>query len=144
LSRGLPHRWRRAEAVNFFVDPALDLYQSARDRQNSSASWCDMVASWILQDNLEPFLTTLSWVVSYSIDDDDWQAIRTDLLETDGDLLRWCSYEFGGNHQVRFRLAVDRGTEVMQVQVDAPIELEPQVALAVSIFQHFHLRKRRS
>ncbi len=102
-----------------------------------------MVAGWILRDNLEPFLTTLSWVVGYSIDDDDWHAITTGLLETDGDLLRWCSYEFADDGVVKFNLAVDRGTEVMQVKVDAPIGFEPQVELAVAVFQHFHLRKRR-
>jgi hypothetical protein len=34
-----------------------------------------MVSGWILQDNLEPFLTTLGWIVCYSFDDDDWQQI---------------------------------------------------------------------
>ncbi len=102
-----------------------------------------MVAGWIWQDNLEPFLTAISWVVSYSIDDEDWQAIKTGLLETDGDLLRWCSYEFVGIHHLIFRLAVDHGTEVMQVQLDALAELESQLQLAISVFQHFHLRKRR-
>jgi len=101
---------------------------------------CGVVANWIFQDNLESFLTTLSWVVGYSIDDDDWQAIRTGLPETDGDLLRWFRYEFAGNQVIGFKLAVDRGTEVLQVIVDAPLELEPQVELAVAIFQHFHLR----
>ena len=102
-----------------------------------------MVADWIWQDNLEPFLTTLSWIVGYTIDDDDWQAIKTGLLETDGDLLRWCSYGFAGSNSVNFKLAVDRGTEVLQVEVDAPAEVEAQVELAFAIFQHFHLLKRR-
>jgi hypothetical protein len=102
-----------------------------------------MVADWIWQDNLEPFLTTLGWVVGYSIDEDDSQAIKTGLLETDGDLLRWCSYEFAAASIVKFKLAIDRGTEVLQVEVDSPTELEPRVEMAVAIFQHFHLRKRR-
>jgi hypothetical protein len=102
-----------------------------------------MIADWVWQDNLEPFLTTLSWIVGYSIKDDDWQAIKVGLLETDGDLLRWYSYGFAGSSTVNFKLAVDRGTEVLQVEVDAPTEAEVQVALAVAIFQHFHLRKRR-
>ena len=102
-----------------------------------------MVADWIWQDNLEPFLTTLSWVVDYTIDDDDWQAIKTGLLETDGDLLRWCSYEFAGTSVMKFRIAVDRGTEVLQVEVDGLAELEARVEIAVAVFQNFHLRKRR-
>ncbi len=102
-----------------------------------------MVADWIWQDNLEPFLTALSWVVDYSMDEGDWQAIKTGILETDGEVLRWSSYEFAGDCVLKFRLAVDRGTEVLQVEVEAPKELEPRVVMAIAIFQHFHLRKRR-
>jgi hypothetical protein len=102
-----------------------------------------MIANWIWQDNLEPFLTTLSWIASYAIDDDDWQAIKTGLLETDGDLLRWCSYEFAGS-TVCFKLAMDPGTEVLQVEVGGPADLSGQVQLALAVFQHFHLRKRRA
>jgi hypothetical protein len=57
-----------------------------------------MVADWIYEDNLEPFVTALSWLASYTIDDDDWQAIKTGLLKTDGDHFQWSSYEFDGTH----------------------------------------------
>jgi hypothetical protein len=97
-----------------------------------------MVAGWILQDNLEPFLTTLSWVVGYSIDDDDWQAINNDLLDGGGG-----SYEFAGHDELTFDIAIDSGSDVLKVTVDTPVELEPQVELAIAVFQQFHLRKLR-
>jgi hypothetical protein len=99
-----------------------------------------MVAGWILQNNLDPFLTALSWIVGYSIDDDEWETINTDLLEMSLEL----SHEFSGNHKVKFEVAVDRVTGNFQVKVDAPKEFDSQVELAIAIFQHFHLRRARS
>jgi len=97
-----------------------------------------MVDGSILQDNLEPFLTTLSWLVGYSIDEDDWQAINNDLFDGGGG-----SYEFAGKQVMKFNVAVDRNTNVLKVSVALPGELDPQVELAIAIFQHFHLRKPR-
>ena len=95
-----------------------------------------MVAGTILQENLEPFLTTLSWLIGYSIDDDDWQAINNDLLDGGGD-----SYEFVGNQTMKVDLALEGNTDVIKVTAAVPEELESQVELAVAIFQNFRLRK---
>jgi hypothetical protein len=97
-----------------------------------------MVAGRILQENLEPFLTTLSWLIGYSIDDDDWQAINNDLLDGGGD-----SYEFVGNQTIKVDLALEGNTEVIKVTATVPEELESQVELAVAIFQNFRLQKHR-
>jgi hypothetical protein len=97
-----------------------------------------MVAGSILQENLEPFLVTLSWLIGYSIDADDWQAINNDLLDGGGG-----SYEFAGNQRMKFDVALGGNTDVLSVTVAVPEELEPQVELAVAIFQHFRLRKHR-
>jgi hypothetical protein len=97
-----------------------------------------MVAGSILQGNLEPFLASLSWLVGYSIDEDDWQAINNDLLDGGGG-----SYEFAGSQTMTFEVALDRNSDAMKVTVAVPKELEPQVELAIAIFQHFHLRKPR-
>src|SRR6478735_3511238 len=98
-----------------------------------------MVTGWILQDNLEPFLTTLGWIVGSSLDDDDWQAITTDLLDGGGG-----EYEFPGNRRMKLGISVDNNnTTLLQIAVDVPAELVSQVELAVSIFRHFQLRNPR-
>jgi hypothetical protein len=61
-----------------------------------------MVAGSILQDNLEPFLTTLSWLIGYSFDEDDWQVINNDLLDGGGG-----AYEWVGNQTMKFDVAGD-------------------------------------
>jgi hypothetical protein len=90
----------------------------------------------ILQQNLQPFLTTLSWLIGYSLGDDDWQAINNDLLDGGGG-----SYEFIGNQTLKFVVSLEEGTDLMKVTVDLPEELEFQVELAIAIFRHFRLRK---
>src|SRR6478735_4680153 len=97
-----------------------------------------MVTGWILQDNLEPFLTTLGWIVGSSLDDDDWQAITTDLLDGGGG-----EYAFDGGQKTTFSVAIGLDTSILNMKVDAPVELEPQMELAIAIFQHFHLRRSR-
>ncbi len=97
-----------------------------------------MAADSILQDNLDPFLTTLSWLVGYTIGDDDWAAINNDLLDGGG-----ATCEFAGNHVLKVQACIERKTKFVEVSVEAPKELEPQVELAIAIFRHFHLRKNR-
>ena len=51
------------------------------------------------------------------------------------------SYEFAGNQKLAFNVSLDRDTEVLEVTVNTAAELEPQVELAIAVFQEFHLRK---
>ncbi len=97
-----------------------------------------MVAGSILGGNLDQFVTTMSWVVGYSIDNLDWERINTDWLDGSGG-----EYEFTGFHKMKFGFSVDHDKEMVRVTVDVPAELEPQVELAIAIFQNFQLRDRR-
>jgi hypothetical protein len=97
-----------------------------------------MVTGTILQENLESFLTALSWLIGYSIDNDDWEAINNDLLDGGGG-----SYEFVGSQAMKFEMSINGSTNLLKVKVAVPPELESQVELAVAIFQHFRLRKNR-
>jgi hypothetical protein len=99
-----------------------------------------MVADWIFDENLRPFLTALGWVVGYQFGTDDWEAISTGVRDSDGEADRWYEYEFPGQHPAKLLLACDPGTSVVQVRASVKDELEPQVRLAVSIFQRFHVR----
>jgi hypothetical protein len=98
-----------------------------------------MVSNWILRENLEPFLTTLGWVLGYSFDNDDWAAISEGLLEDNGVV----AYEFPGHHAAKLELEYDRSSDSFQVTVEAPEDAHPQVELALAIFQLFSLRRKR-
>jgi hypothetical protein len=97
-----------------------------------------MVAGSILQENLEPFLITLSWLIGYSLDEDDWQAITNDLLDGGRG-----SYEFTGNQTMTVDVALAGNSAALKVSVAAPGELELQAELAMAIFQHLDLRRHR-
>jgi hypothetical protein len=98
-----------------------------------------MVAGQILNENLDPFVTTLGWIIGYSLDKDDWERVNTDWLDGGGG-----SYEFCGNHKMTFTFSADPKKEMADVSVELPAEFESQVELAIAIFQHFQLRKRRA
>src|SRR4051812_26294018 len=98
-----------------------------------------MVTDWIFDDNLKAFLTALGWIAGYPFGPDDWEAVSCGVRENDGDDERWFEYEFSGPHPAVIRLAPDSGTCVVRVQISTPAEVEPQVRLAVAIFQHFRI-----
>ena len=98
-----------------------------------------MAVGSILQDNLDPFLITLSWLVGYAIDADDWATMNNDLLDGGG-----ATCEFAGNQVLKVQACIECNTKFVEVTVEAPKELEPQVELAIAIFRHFHMRKERS
>jgi hypothetical protein len=97
-----------------------------------------MAAGQILNENLNQFVTTLGWIIGYSLDEGDWARINNDWLDGGGG-----TYEFVGNHKMTFGFSVDSKKEMVDVTVELPSEFEPQVELAIAIFQHFQLRKRR-
>jgi hypothetical protein len=99
-----------------------------------------MVTDWIFDENLRPFLTALGWIVGYQFDNDDWEAISLGVRDSDGETGRWYEYEFHGQHSSKLVLARDPGTSVLQVRASVPAELEPQIRLAVFIFQRYHAR----
>jgi hypothetical protein len=98
-----------------------------------------MLADWVFQNNLRPFLTVLGWIAEYQVDEDDWLAVSCGLRSSDVEAVRWYEYGFLGRHSVRLWLAYDSGSSVIHARVEAPAALEPQVRLAVAVFQHFRL-----
>jgi hypothetical protein len=99
-----------------------------------------MVTDWVFDSNLRPFLTVLGWVTGYAFDANDWEAVAHGVRESDAEADRCYEYEFAGRTPARLRLGQDPGTSVVHVRVQVPAEVEPQVRVAVSIFQHFHIR----
>jgi hypothetical protein len=98
-----------------------------------------MVQDWILRQNLRAFLTAVSWVVGYPFGADDWAAIEHGVRESDDETGQRYEYTFAGQQAAKLLLARDPGTAVVHVRVEAAAEVEPQIRLALSIFQHFHI-----
>jgi hypothetical protein len=92
-----------------------------------------MVKGQIWQRNLEAFLTTLGWIVCYSVDKDDLDMINNDLLDGGGGELK-----FDG---ATVSVSINSDTSLLDIAVNTTSDLEPQVELALTIFQHFELRK---
>ena len=98
-----------------------------------------MVHVAFMDDNLEPFLTALGWIVGYAVDDSDLEAVSNGLRDTDSEEGRWYEYEFHGRHRADFALALDEaGSGVVRFRVELPEELAPQVRLFADFCWQFH------
>jgi len=98
-----------------------------------------MFSDWILEDNLKPFVETLSGFVGYRFDDRDWDAIRFNLKDTDVEAERWYDYELAGERTAKLRLARDPGSIVLFVRVQADEDLERRAAVATEIMGSYWL-----
>ncbi len=78
-----------------------------------------VVAGWVWDRNIRPFLDLLSRYVGYSFDDTDWQAVALGLEATDDDRQEhWYSYPLEGHHQLTVLLANAVGSSVVSVRVE--------------------------
>jgi Fe-S-cluster containining protein len=98
-----------------------------------------LIADWLPEEGLHPFLTALGWAVGYSLGEGDWEPITTGVGQSDAGADRWYEHAFPGRYFARVRLARVRGAGVVRLRVEAPAEVEPQVRLALAIFQQFRL-----
>jgi Cysteine-rich CPCC len=94
---------------------------------------------WISETNLEPFLTTVSWIVKYKFDDRDWEVMSKGVLQTDAEADKWYSYEFSGEQTAKMRIARDVGSSVIWVDVDLAEEHQRTYSIITDIFSVFLL-----
>jgi hypothetical protein len=97
------------------------------------------MTGWLRHDNVEPFLTVLSWLAQYDPAPDEFSVIRRGVELTDAEKNCWYDFEFVGANHIRFSLASDPGSSVVHVKVDCPELLKPSVETAVEIFARFRV-----
>ncbi len=124
----------------------IDLpYPRRRDRtppphrvEPITIAMCD----WVLDSNLRSYLTSLSWLVRYSFDDDDWTAVQAGLASADAEASRWFDYTLYSPQSepgIVLELAPDVGTSVIQVRARFDPSLKLQVVQTTAIFQNLHI-----
>lgn len=100
-----------------------------------------MIANWIYEENLQPFLEILGLIIDYQFDPAEIVLIQADVRESDGDADCWFEYQMPGvRYSCHIRLAHDLGTHVIQLQIDLPALANDQVAVVVHILQTYHIR----
>jgi hypothetical protein len=100
------------------------------------------VTGWVAADDLRPFLTALGSVVGYDVTEDEWAAIAAEVGESDSEAGYWSEQEFAGGHRVKVQLARDPRGRGVQLRLEVPREVEPQVRQAFATFQHSSPRER--
>ena len=99
-----------------------------------------MYAGWVLEENIKPLLETVTGFAGAKLDDWDWDAITLGLKSTNHEHGQWFDYQFQGNESVKIRLAQERGTEVLFVEVESIPRIESQCGVALSIMQNYRLK----
>ena len=99
-----------------------------------------MLANWVFEENLRPFLLSLSWFVDYDFAPDDWTVIRYGVEASDQEADRWYEYEFAGQYHAVLWLARDPGSSVVHVRVEVPAAVVPKVEAAFEIFEAFRIK----
>lgn len=98
--------------------------------------------SWIIEDNLKPFVETLSGFVGYRFDDWDWDAIYYGVRDTNKEVDRWYEYELIGDRKMKLCLARADGSFPIFVRVEADKDLEEKAAIAADIMCDYWLTDR--
>lgn len=99
------------------------------------------IQRWILEENVEPFLIVLGWIVEYEFDEADADGIMPTLARTDAEADKWCDYEFDGKNSCKFKLAKDVGSSVVLVRLEVAQDIESKVRLAIEIFSTFRVNR---
>ena len=99
-----------------------------------------MCGSWMLVENIRPFLEIIAGLVGTEVDGWDWDAIALGLKDTDHELGRWFSYQFtGARGSISLRLALESGTSLFFATVESDNATEAKCDVVVNILQHYRL-----
>jgi hypothetical protein len=106
-----------------------------------------VIAGWILEENLRPFLECLGTQCGYDFDPDDWTAVDHGLLRADpepGAPEVVYTYALIGKRTIELDLAFEPGAGVVSYQLRADTELEVRADAIASVAACFVLIHTRA
>ena len=98
-------------------------------------------ANWIIEVNLQPFLSELACLCGYEFDDDDWNAISYGLEGIDELKGDWYHYTLRGDTCVKVAITQEQGEAVYSVEVSADQVPEGAVETLFSVAQTYLICK---
>ena len=101
-----------------------------------------MVSDWIFDHNLKAFVDILSELAGCSFDGGDWDAIESGLADTNARTDRWYEHPLTGESMVDLALAVEPGSSVVRVRIQADPDVETKAEMAVWIAQSYNISMR--
>src|SRR5579862_5042108 len=96
---------------------------------------------WILEDNLQVFLTLAARLIGYTIDDSDWDAVRFGIEGTDIWANNWYGYPLVGTPPIQFRFARPEVVSWIAVRWETEDEIYARVQSLVRILQRYEPNK---
>lgn len=94
-----------------------------------------MVADWLFEDNLRPFVELLAQLAGYTLYDEDydWLAIEYGMQDTNEDADKWYTYPFAGADPAVFELARNPGSDVVSIRVRGEQGIRPELAAQLDV-----------
>jgi hypothetical protein len=86
-----------------------------------------VVAGWIFEENLRPFVEMVAYVAGYVFDEDDWTAIHFGVQDTDSERGPWLTYPFTGRMPLTLKAAKESGAGIVSFDLDSEAGLAPEV-----------------
>lgn len=101
-----------------------------------------MIARWIYEENILPWLETIANFVGYKFDEWDWNAVNFGIQNTNVEEEKWYEYQLIGNQIADVKIAIDVGASVMFVQLQSEKSVEEKAQVATEIFQNYLVKVR--
>lgn len=101
------------------------------------------IATWVWRYNLDALLSELQTLSSDGLDEGVEKVLRDDIdaSNTDIDPPRWADVEFDGPNPIVARLGTDQGTDVLQVELKLPDELEVRARVILEMMAQYRLTR---
>ena len=95
--------------------------------------------SWIKDSNLRPTLVAIGWICGYDFDQDDWDAVSSEMkasLKKDSPCF---VYPLAGKFEIKVELEIEEGDSVYTIRTSSPRNVTECLELVVLVAQTYRL-----
>jgi hypothetical protein len=106
-----------------------------------------MLGTWVLDQNLRPFLQTAAALAGYELEEDDWTAIEYGLFKikiADDQHTRRVDYPLSGKRPLTVKLEKELGTSVVSIELTSDASLEALADGVALVIQTYEVHRRTS
>lgn len=104
-----------------------------------------MLANWVFDQNLRPFLETIATLAGYQFDEDDRTAVEFGLFKTkiaDHQVARRIDYPLSGDRPLTVKLEKQLGTSVVGFELTSDPDIEAKPDAVTLVMQTYQVERR--
>ncbi len=99
------------------------------------------IGDWLLLQNLAPLIDEIGALAGEPLDHGLRKVLVDEISTSDADASppRWAECRFDGPNPITAYLGIDQGTDVLQVRLDLPAEVEASAQTTLRLMQRYIL-----